>query len=94
MANTEKAQLQAEIKRLQEQIRHLEYGTRSVLGKNVLYHRKRLNLTQLDLAQKAEVTRVTIANIELGTSNTSIPCLMRLCTIFDVTPNDLLLEKR
>ena len=54
--------------------------------------RKKAKMTQTELAKKLGITRGTIANWELGTSNPSVDMLLKLSEIFNVT-TDYLLEK-
>ena len=58
-------------------------------GLNVVYYRKRKHLTQLQLAELAEVDRSHISAIELGNVGVSFDVVFRLCEVLDVKPRDL-----
>lgn len=59
------------------------------LGLNVVYYRKRKHLTQLQLAELAEVDRSHISAIELGNVGVSFDLIFRLCEVLDVSPKEL-----
>ena len=58
-------------------------------GLNVVYYRKRKHLTQLQLAELAEVDRSHISAIELGNVGVSFDLVFRLCEVLDVSPKEL-----
>ena len=58
-------------------------------GLNVVYYRKRKHLTQLQLAELAEVDRSHISAIELGNVGVSFDLIFRLCEVLDVSPKEL-----
>lgn len=58
-------------------------------GLNVVYYRKRKKLTQLQLAELADIDRSHISAIELGKVGVSFDLIFKLCEIFDVRPKDL-----
>ena len=55
-------------------------------GLNVVYYRK---LTQLQLAEQADIDRSHISAIELGNVGVSFDLIFKLCDILDVKPRDL-----
>ena len=58
-------------------------------GLNVVYYRKKKKLTQLQLAELAEVDRSHISAIELGNVGVSMDVLFKLCEVLNVTPKEL-----
>lgn len=54
-------------------------------------HRIKAGMTQQELADALGMSRVQITNIETKATYTKIQTLMRICDVFGVTPNDLLL---
>ena len=59
------------------------------LGLNIFYFRKRERLTQLDLAELAEIDRSHISTIELGNVGISVDVIFKLCNALKVTPKEL-----
>ncbi len=59
-------------------------------GKNVRDQRKRLRISQEDLATAVDISRVQVTNIETGKNGTNIYTLMAICAVLKCTPNDLL----
>ena len=58
-------------------------------GLNVVYYRKRKKLTQLELAELAEIDRSHISAIELGKVGVSFDVIFKLCEVLDTTPKEL-----
>ena len=58
-------------------------------GLNVVYYRKRKRLTQLQLAELAEIDRSHISAIELGNVGVSMDVLFKLCEVLEIAPKDL-----
>lgn len=58
-------------------------------GLNIFYYRKRKKLTQLQLAELADIDRSHISAIELGNVGVSFDLIFKLCEILDVKPRDL-----
>ncbi len=70
--------MKAEYKNLYEQF-----------GLNVVYYRKRKKLTQLQLAELAEIDRSHISAIELGKVGVSFDVVFKLCEVLDIKPKEL-----
>ena len=64
-------------------------GLYEKFGLNVVYYRKRKKLTQLQLAELADIDRSHISAIELGNVGVSFDVIFKLCEVLDVTPKDL-----
>ena len=58
-------------------------------GLNVVYYRKRQKLTQLQLAELANIDRSHVSAIELGKVGVSFDVIFKLCEILDVSPKEL-----
>ena len=58
-------------------------------GLNVVYCRKRKKLTQLRLAEPADIDRCHISAIEPGNAGVSFDLIFKLCEVPDTTPRDL-----
>lgn len=58
-------------------------------GLNVVYYRKNLRVTQLELAEMLDIQRSHISAIELGNVGVSFDLLFKMCEIFGVKPKDL-----
>lgn len=58
-------------------------------GLNVVYYRKRKRLTQMKLAELADIDRSHISAIELGNVGVSFDVIFRLCEVLEITPRQL-----
>lgn len=58
-------------------------------GLNVVYYRKRLRVTQLQLAELLDIQRSHISAIELGNVGVSFDLIFKMCEVFGIKPKDL-----
>lgn len=58
-------------------------------GLNVVYYRKKKQLTQMKLAEMVDVDRSHISAIELGNVGVSFDVIFKLCEVLEVTPRQL-----
>ena len=58
-------------------------------GLNVVYYRKKKRLTQMKLAELADIDRSHISAIELGNVGVSFDVIFTLCDVLDITPKQL-----
>jgi len=58
-------------------------------GLNVVFYRKMRKLTQLQLAELADIDRSHISAIELGKVGVSFDVIFKLCEVLEITPKDL-----
>ena len=66
-----------------------------LIGQRVSSRRKQLNLTQAELAEKAELTPKYISKIETSKNpSLTIKSILQLCGALDATPNFLMLGLR
>ena len=61
-----------------------------IIGLNVSIHRRTLNWTQEQLAERAGLSKQFVCNIECGRTIPSLKTVLSLCDALNVTPNDLL----
>ncbi len=58
-------------------------------GLNVVYYRKKLRITQLELASLLDIQRSHISAIELGNVGVSFDLIFKMCEVFGIKPRDL-----
>lgn len=61
------------------------------MGRRIAKRRNVLDLTQEELAEKADLSAAYIGNVERASSKCSIVTLLKLCTALEVTPDYLIL---
>jgi len=59
------------------------------IGSRLHAHRKRLGLTQSEVAERAGISDRTYADIERGAVNMRIETMLRLCRVFGITPDEI-----
>ena len=59
------------------------------LGLNIVFFRKRERMTQLDLAEQADIDRSHISAIELGNVGISMDVIFKICDALKITPKEL-----
>ena len=62
------------------------------IGNNLYAIRRRRGLTQAEVAEAADISDRTYADIERGTVNMRIETLLRICRVLQITPNDILTD--
>ena len=60
------------------------------IGNNLYKVRKAKGLTQAEVAEKAELSDRTYADIERGSVTMRVDSLLKICTALNITPNDVL----
>ncbi len=58
-------------------------------GLNVVYYRKKMRKTQLQLAELLDIERSHISAIELGNVGISFDLLFKMCEVFEIKPKEL-----
>ncbi len=58
-------------------------------GLNVVYYRKSMRITQLQLAELLDIQRSHISAIELGNVGVSFDLIFKMCDVFHIKPKDL-----
>ena len=62
------------------------------IGSNLYAYRKKTGLTQAEVAEAAGVSDRTYADIERGNVNMRIETILKICTVLQITPDDILTE--
>jgi len=62
------------------------------IGNKLLASRKRIGLTQAEVAEAAGLSDRTYADIERGTVNMRIETFLRICSVLHITPDEILTE--
>ena len=63
------------------------------VGNRLLAFRKRMGMTQAEVAESAGLSDRTYADIERGTVNMRIETILRICNVLHVTPDEILVEE-
>ncbi len=62
----------------------------ALIGSNLYFIRKKMGMTQAEVAENAGISDRTYADIERGTVNMRVETLLRICKVLNVTPNEIL----
>lgn len=62
------------------------------IGNKLLAIRKRLGMTQAEVAEAAGLSDRTYADIERGSVNMRIETILRVCQVLHITPDEILTE--
>lgn len=65
-----------------------------VIGNKLLAIRKRIGMTQAEVAEAAGLSDRTYADIERGTVNMRIETVLRICQVLHITPDEILTEEQ
>lgn len=60
------------------------------IAKNIKTARRQCGLTQAQVAERIGVTTAHISHAEIGFGTISLPLLLEMCKLMNVTPNDIL----
>ena len=63
------------------------------IGEKLFAIRKRMGMTQAQVAEASDLSINTYAEIERGEVNTSIESIMSICRALHITPDDILTER-
>ena len=63
------------------------------IGNKLLSIRKRMGLTQAEVAEAAGLSDRTYADIERGTVNMRTETILRICEVLHITPDEVLTEE-
>lgn len=69
----------------------LIFDTRAI-GNRLLSFRKRMGMTQIEVAEAAGLADRTYADIERGSVNMRTETLLRICEVLHITPDDILTQ--
>ncbi|MBE6638214.1 MAG: helix-turn-helix transcriptional regulator [Ruminococcaceae bacterium] len=62
------------------------------IGNKLYTIRRRIGLTQAEVAEEADISDRTYADIERGTVNMRMETLLRICNVLHITPDEILTE--
>lgn len=62
------------------------------IGNNLFRVRKTKGLTQAEVAEKAELSDRTYADIERGSVTMRVDSLLKICSALNITPDDVLVS--
>lgn len=63
------------------------------IGNRLLSIRKRMGMTQAEVAELAGLSDRTYADIERGTVNMRTETILRICNVLHITPDEVLTEE-
>lgn len=63
------------------------------IGNKLLNIRKKMGLTQAEVAEAAGLSDRTYADIERGTVNMRTETVLRICNVLHITPDEIFTEK-
>lgn len=63
------------------------------IGNKLFQIRKKMGMTQMEVAVAAGLSERTYADIERGTVNMRIETILKVCKVLQITPNEILTEK-
>ena len=72
----------------------LSFLERTIIGNKMLKYRKQKGLTQSEVAELADISDRTYADIERGSTNLRTATLLSICSALNITPNDLLVDEK
>ncbi|WP_405354072.1 helix-turn-helix domain-containing protein [Ruminococcus sp.] len=64
-----------------------------IIGNKLLNFRKQKGLTQAEVAELADISDRSYADIERGSTNMRTETLVNICKALNITPNELLVEE-
>lgn len=64
-----------------------------MIGNKLLTVRKRMGMTQAEVAESAGLSDRTYADIERGTVNMRAETILRICNALHITPDEILTEE-
>jgi transcriptional regulator with XRE-family HTH domain len=64
-----------------------------IIGNKLLTVRKRMGMTQAEVAEAAGLSDRTYADIERGTVNMRTETILRICSVLHITPDEVLTEE-
>ena len=62
------------------------------IGNKLYAIRKKMGMTQLEVAVAADISERTYADIERGSVNMRIETVLRICNVLHITPDEILTE--
>lgn len=66
-----------------------QYEKYRQLGLNIAYYRKKRGLSQVQLAEKLDISRTHMSRIEIADCAVSLDVVFRICDVLSITPSQL-----
>lgn len=66
----------------------------ATIGNKLFSFRKKVGMTQAEVAEAAGISDRTYADIERGTVNMRVETLLRICNVLKITPDEILLNEK
>lgn len=63
-----------------------------LIGKRIKFYRNQKHMSQMQLAEKAELSTPYISYIETGKKKISLPALINIAEVLGTTPDNLLID--
>ncbi len=63
------------------------------IGNRLLSYRKRLGLTQSEVAEASGISDRTYADIERGKSNMRVETIIKICQVLHITPDEIFTQE-
>lgn len=63
-----------------------------IIGSRLFEIRKKREMTREEVAERADISDRTYADIERGTVNMRMETLLHICDALDITPDDIFIE--
>ena len=67
-------------------------STEKAIGNRLLKLRTEARMSQAEVADRADISVRTYADVERGEANMRVATLLAICSVLRVSPNDVLLE--
>ena len=64
------------------------------VGNRLLEHRRRIGLTQAEVAEAAGISDRTYADMERGAVNIRVETMLRICRALHITPDEIFTSRR
>ena len=64
-----------------------------VIGNKLYAIRKKMGMTQLEVAEAADISERTYADIERGSVNMRIETVLRICKVLHITPDQVFVSE-
>ncbi len=65
-----------------------------IVGNKLLAFRKKIGMTQAEVAEKAGLSDRTYADIERGTVNMRVETVLRICEVLRITPDEIFVDDK
>lgn len=68
---------------------HKQYDKYKILGLNIAYYRKKNGLSQMQLAERINISRTHMSRIETADCAVSLDVIFEICDVLNVAPERL-----